>query len=89
MSWRFSYVNGVNYSPSVVRKALLDSQVTALINYCISCFTYPNYLPVALTMALLKIFFVLILVKNRKYEYVCIVKLLQNLNNFSAICWLE
>lgn len=38
-------------------KAFQDSQVTALINYCISCFTYPNYLPVAQTMAFFKFFF--------------------------------
>lgn len=37
-------------------RAFQDSQVTALINYCISCFTYPNYLPVAQTMAFLKFF---------------------------------
>lgn len=38
-------------------KAFQDSQVTALINYCISCFTHPNYLPVAQTMAFFKFFF--------------------------------
>lgn len=53
----FFHVCEVNYSPAVLGKAFLDSQVAALINYCISCFTYPNYLPVASTMAFLKIFF--------------------------------
>lgn len=42
------------------RKAFPDSRVTAFINYCISCFTYPNYLPTAQTMAFFKTFFSLL-----------------------------
>lgn len=52
-------------------KAFPDSRVTAFINYCISCFTYPNYLPTAQTMAFFKTFsFLTLSGKNRKYEYV-------------------